>query len=109
MARRPNRRPLRRPIDLHKPAAGHYRIKVGRVWLGAFVYEIPAHDPDSRRAMDRTPALACTVDGEDVDLMRLWRDGRLHPITEREYHHLRRESAAVPDKDTPLRESRVRL
>lgn len=107
MKRKPAR-PSRRPVKLLQPEPGRYRYRTGKgqPWLPALVYEVQARDPDTYQIMDRAPVLACTIDGKDADLDRVW--GSLHPVDQREYDQLCR-NRLYPVDDLDLMNSRPAL
>lgn len=77
-------------FSVEDPAPGFYRMRLrrGAHWVGVRIWHGPPHDPDTGEVMDRSPRWQAEINGEYVELERVWpRCGR-DPVDEAEYHHL---------------------
>ncbi len=88
------------------PTAGYYRSKLvkGGVAVGVRIWFGPPLDPVTGEEMDRSHRWQAQVNGECVDIDRVWPFGIGERIDQREYDYLRRlaEWAAGELPDSPL-------
>jgi hypothetical protein len=88
-------------FDPDTPVAGYYRIRLrrGAVWSPVRIWHGPPNDPVTGEEMDRGWRWQATVNGELVDLERVWPGCADNTITEAEHDHLIRLQQWSQDHD----------
>lgn len=96
-----------------RPIPGWYRRRLvkGGPWVGARIWFGPPFDPVTREPLDRSHALRCEVNGEQVDVYDAWTWLAGEPITETEFRYLEalREHAIAHEPDLPAANPRRRI
>lgn len=74
-------------VDVTTPVAGHYRTKLrsGGVFVGVRIWHGPPLDPDTGEELDRSWRWQAHLNGEYIELDRVWPQCAADPITPEEY------------------------
>ena len=88
----------KRALIVDEPQAGFYRCKLvkGGPWVGISIFWAAPLDPWDGSELDRSPILRCVVNGQMADPYVIWTHCADEPISEMEFHELRRRAVA-PD------------
>ena len=83
------------PVDLNKPTAGHYRMKLvrGGPWIAVRLWFGPPLDPETHEPLDRSHRWYALRDGREVEVHHVWPSCAVEPITEAEYGYMLAASA----------------
>jgi hypothetical protein len=76
--------------EAETPTAGYYRMKLvsGGHPVGVWIFYGPPRDPVTGQDLDRSWRWQARVNGEDVDLSRVWPQCGREPITQVEHDYL---------------------
>ena len=77
-------------FDPDQPVAGFYRIRLrsGAAFAGVYIWHGLPLDPVTGEELDRSPRWQASLNGEAIDLERVWPRCADEPITEANYRHL---------------------
>lgn len=82
------------PLRVDEPRAGFYKTRLvkGGPWVGAQIFWQWPTDPHTGEHLDRSPTMIALINGEARELYEAWVACAKHPISEEEYHELRRQA-----------------
>lgn len=77
-------------FDPDVPVAGYYRRRMvsGGIYVGVRIWHGAPLDPVTGEEMDRSHRWQAQVNGQPIDIERVWPSCARDPIDEREYHYL---------------------
>lgn len=95
-------------VDQPRPGFYRRRLVKGGPWVGARIWHGPPFDPITREPLDRSHALRCEVNGEQVDVFDAWTWLAGEPISEAEFLYLEalRDHALAHEPDHPAAQPR---